>query len=225
MASPQRPAPPFGRRRRAGDQGGRGSRQRTGENGRAGMCGREQAGVQRPAGGGQARPEGARPGRRGPGRPEGARPAGGLGLCPTNRCYIPATRDAPTTGTVRHAERVVTIDDVRAIASVLPRSYEVIVADRVKFRVGRIVFLAFSRDEKTMGFGFPKEERELLVSSEPHKFQMPSTSDMRYNWAHVRLDAIDHDEMRELVLDAWQMVVPKKVAAEYLEHRPGAGPQ
>jgi hypothetical protein len=136
----------------------------------------------------------------------------------------PAYRDAPTTRTFRHAEGVVTIDDVRAVASDLPRSYEVIVADRVKFRVGRIVFLAFSRDEKTMGFGFPKEERELLVSSEPHKFQMPSASDMRYNWAHVRLEAIDHDEMRELVLDAWQMVVPKKVAAEYLERRPGTGP-
>ena len=194
---------------------GAGSRQRTGGNGRAGTCGRERAGVQLPAGTGPGRPEGAGPAGRG----------GGLGPCPTNRCYIPATRDAPTTGTVRHAEGVVTIDDVRAIASVLPRSYEVIVADRVKFRVGRIVFLAFSRDEKTMGFGFPKEERELLVSSEPHKFQMPSASDMRYNWAHVRLDAIDHDEMRELVLDAWQMVVPKKVAAEYLEHRPGTGPQ
>ena len=226
MASGQRPAPPFGRRRRAGDQGGSGQpatdrRERAGGDVRAGT-GRGAAAGRRgpgPAGGGQARPEGARPAG------TGARPAGGLGLCPTNRCYIPATRDTPTTGTVRHAEGVVTIDDVRAIASALPRSYEVIVADRVKFRVGRIVFLAFSRDEKTMGFGFPKEERELLVSSEPHKFQMPSASDMRYNWAHVRLDAIDHDEMRELVLDAWQMVVPKKVAAEYLEHRPGAGPQ
>ena len=86
----------------------------------------------------------------------------------------------------------------------------------VKFRVGRIVYLAFSRDESVMGFAFPKEEREVLVSSEPAKFHMPSTSDMRYNWAHVRLDAIDDEEMRELVLDAWQMVVPKKVAAEYL---------
>ena len=74
-----------------------------------------------------------------------------------------------------------------------------------------------------MGFGFPKEERELLVSSEPDKFKMPSASDMRYNWVHVWLDAIGHDEMRELVLDAWQMVVPKKVAAEYLRavSRPG----
>jgi hypothetical protein len=33
----------------------------------------------------------------------------------------------------------------------------------------------------------------------------------------VRLDAIDADEMRELVLDAWAMVVPARVAAEYLE--------
>ena len=88
---------------------------------------------------------------------------------------------------------MVTIDDVRALASELPRSYEAVVADRVKFRVGRIVYLAFSRDETVMGFGFPKEERELLVSSEPDKFKMPSASDMRYNWVHVWLDAIGHD--------------------------------
>ena len=126
---------------------------------------------------------------------------------------------------VRQADGVVTIDDVRALASRLPRAYEVVVADRVKFRVGRIVFLAFSRDEKIMGFGFPKEERESLVLSEPGKFKMPSASDMRYNWVHARLDALDEAEMRELVLDAWQMVVPKKVAAEYLEGPPGSGPR
>ena len=80
-----------------------------------------------------------------------------------------------------------TIDDVRAVASGLPRSYEVLVRDRVKFRVGRIVYLAFSRDETIMGFGFPKEERELLVSSEPVKFQMPGRSDLRYNWVEARL--------------------------------------
>ncbi len=111
---------------------------------------------------------------------------------------------------------MVTIDDVRAVASPLPRSYEVLVRDRVKFRVGRIVYLAFSRDETVMGFAFPKEERQLLVASEPRKFQMPSQSDLRYNWAHVRLETIERAEMRELVLDAWRMVVPKKVVAEYL---------
>ena len=86
---------------------------------------------------------------------------------------------------------MVTIDDVRAVASTLPRSTEVLVHDRVKFRVGRIVYLAFSRDETQLGFAFPKEEREALVASEPGKFLMPSRGDMRYHWVEVRLDAID----------------------------------
>ncbi len=111
---------------------------------------------------------------------------------------------------------MVTIDDVRALALTLPRSYEALVRDRVKFRVGRIVYLAFSRDETFMGFGFPKEEREALVESEPDKFLMPKASDLRYNWVVVRLDAIDVDEMRELVLDAWRMAVPKGVARAHL---------
>ena len=111
---------------------------------------------------------------------------------------------------------MVTIDDVRELALSLPRTTEALVRDRVKFRVGRIVYIAFSRDEKQMGFAFPKDEREALVSSEPHKFLMPATSDLRYNWVEVRVDVIDHDEMRELVVDAWRMVVPKRVAAEHL---------
>ena len=110
-----------------------------------------------------------------------------------------------------------TIEAVRELALSLPRSYEALVHDRVKFRVGRIVYLAFSRDETVMGFAFPKEEREALVRSEPEKFMMPSRSDLRYNWVLVRLAAIDASEMRELVLDAWRMVVPKRVAAAYDE--------
>ena len=110
---------------------------------------------------------------------------------------------------------MVTIDDVRAVVTSLPRSYEVVVGDRVKFRVGRIVYLAFSRDESEMGFAFPKEEREALVASEPEKFMMPSQADMRYHWVDVRMAAIDRTEMHELVVDAWRMVVPKRVAAEY----------
>jgi hypothetical protein len=108
---------------------------------------------------------------------------------------------------------MVTIDDVRRIALSLPRTEEHLIQDRVKFRVGRIVYVAFSRDEKIMGFGFPKDERDALVAAEPDKFLMPRTSDLRYHWVCVRLAAIDADEMRELVIDAWRMVVPKRVAA------------
>ena len=110
----------------------------------------------------------------------------------------------------------VTIDDVRELALSLPRSYEALVRDRVKFRVGRIVYLAFSRDETLMGFAFPKEERAALVASEPDRFLLPKPSDLRYHWVVARLAALDREEMGEIVVDAWRMVVPKSVAAAHL---------
>lgn len=111
---------------------------------------------------------------------------------------------------------MVTADDVRRVALSLPRTEEKLVRDRVKFRIGRIVYLALSPDEKSMGFAFPKEERADLVASEPDKFQMPIPSDERYNWVRVTLAALDQDELEELVIDAWRMCVPKKVAADHL---------
>jgi len=109
----------------------------------------------------------------------------------------------------------VTVDDVLTYARDFERSYVAVVHGRIKLRVRQIVYVAFSRDETTMGFGFPKDERPALVASDPERFFMPRQSDMRFHWVEVRLAAIDLTEMRELVLDAWRMVVPKKVAAAY----------
>lgn len=109
-----------------------------------------------------------------------------------------------------------TIEAVRELALSLPRSYEALIQGRIKFKVGQIVYVAFSRDEELMGFAFPKEEREAIIAGEPDKFVLPRTSDLRYNWLEVRLAAIDDDEMTELVQDAWRMVVPKSVAAARL---------
>jgi len=114
-------------------------------------------------------------------------------------------------------DEMVTADDVRRFAVSLPRTEQKLIRDQVKFRVGRIVYIAISRDEASMGFAFPKEERAGLIASEPHKFFPPSASDERYNWVQVWLGAIDEAEMRELVVEAWRMVVPKKVAAAYGE--------
>ena len=110
---------------------------------------------------------------------------------------------------------MVTVEQVRAFAGGLPRSSEGLVRGQVKFRIGRIVWLALSRDGSTMGFAFPKELRNALVEGDPEKFSLPSQSDLRYHWAHVLLGAIDEEEMRELVEDAWAFCVPKRVAEEY----------
>lgn len=111
---------------------------------------------------------------------------------------------------------MVTADDVRALALSLPRTTEGLVRDSVKFRVGRLVYLTLSPDEEIMGFAFPKEARAGLVAAEPEKFLMPDRSDLRYNWVQVRLAALDQAELRELVVDAWRMCVPKRVAAQHL---------
>jgi hypothetical protein len=111
---------------------------------------------------------------------------------------------------------MVTIDDVRRVALALPRAYEALVGDRVKFRVGRIVFVAFSRDEQQMGFGFPRDERAALVASAPDTFLMPSKGDLRYQWVEARMANLDPNEMRELVTDAWRMCVPARLARAHL---------
>ncbi len=103
----------------------------------------------------------------------------------------------------------VTVDDVLAYAADFERSYVAVVHGRMKLRVGKIVYVAFSRDETVMGFAFPKLERDALIGSDPETFQLPRQSDLRFNWVHARLDRLDHDEMREFVLDAWGMVVPR----------------
>ena len=108
----------------------------------------------------------------------------------------------------------ITVDDVRRIALALPRATEGLVRDSVRFRVGRLVFLAFSPDEKFMGFAYPKEERDALVGSDPERFLLPQQSDLRYNWVAARTDALDISELREIVVEAWRMCVPKKVSGE-----------
>jgi hypothetical protein len=111
---------------------------------------------------------------------------------------------------------MITAADVRAVALSLPRTEEHLIRDYIKFRVGKIVYASVSPDELTMGFGFPKEQRAALIASEPDKFALPRLSDQRFHWVHARMAALGPDEMRELVIDAWRMVIPKKIAAAHL---------
>jgi hypothetical protein len=119
---------------------------------------------------------------------------------------------------------VALLDDVRSLGTELERSVPVYVRGRLKFRVQQLVYVAFSLDERVMGFAFPKEERAGLVASDPLTFSLPRESDLRFNWVHADLAALDPAEARELVVDAWRMVVPQKLARAYdLAHPAGPG--
>ncbi|MEJ7833015.1 MAG: MmcQ/YjbR family DNA-binding protein [Nocardioides sp.] len=102
-----------------------------------------------------------------------------------------------------------TVDDVRRVGLALPRTYERMVRNRWKLKVKQIVYVAFSRDEQAMGFGFPKAERDALIENDPETFFLPPTGDLRYQWVCAHLPRLDSTEMRELVVEAWRMCVPK----------------
>ncbi|WFE40829.1 MmcQ/YjbR family DNA-binding protein [Micromonospora sp. WMMD998] len=111
---------------------------------------------------------------------------------------------------------MVTVADVRALARTLPRSSEHLIRDQVRFRVGAIVYVAFSRDETTMGFAYPKEQRDGLIGAEPDLFFLPRASEQRFNWVCCHLNRLDHEHMTELVTEAWRMVVPRFLARQRL---------
>jgi hypothetical protein len=117
---------------------------------------------------------------------------------------------------------MVTVHDIRAVALSLPRTEEHLIRDRVKFRVGKIVYAAISPDETIMGFGFPREERAALIAAEPERFLLAQASDQRYNWVDARMASLSTAEMREFITDAWRMVVPKRLAAAHLGLEPPA---
>lgn len=112
---------------------------------------------------------------------------------------------------------MITAADVREVAMSLPRTEEHLIRDHVKFRVGKIVYASISPDETRLGFGFPKEERAAMIDSRPDTFLWPKLSDQRFQWIIARMSALGRDEMRELIVEAWRMVVPKKVAAAHLD--------
>ena len=109
-----------------------------------------------------------------------------------------------------------TVEAVRELALSLPRTTEHLVQDRIKLRVGRLVYVAFSRDERFMGFAYPKDERDALVASDPATYLLPRPSDLRYQWAAARVAALSDEAMRRHVTEAWSMVVPAFLVRETL---------
>lgn len=105
-------------------------------------------------------------------------------------------------------------DAVYEFGAALPRTDAVVVHGRRKLRVKSLVYVALSRDETLMGFAFSRLEREALIASAPAVFSLPRESDLRFNWAVARLAGLAEDEARELVFDAWAMVVPRFLERE-----------
>lgn len=76
--------------------------------------------------------------------------------------------------------------------------------------------LACVRDDGALVVRVDKEERAVLLEAAPDRFFI--TSHYRnYPSMLVRLDRIERDELRELLVDAWLMQAPKRLRAKHAE--------
>jgi hypothetical protein len=115
-----------------------------------------------------------------------------------------------------------TEDDVRRIALSLPETTEKPWYGSPGFRVRDKGFLRL-RDEAEGGlvvFVADEGEKEALLASDPTKFFTTPHYD-GHAIVLVQLDAIDEDELAELITESWRLKAPKRVLQAYDEAHPG----
>jgi hypothetical protein len=59
-------------------------------------------------------------------------------------------------------------------------------------------------------------ERDALIGAEPDVYSAWWSSG-RFGWVRVRLDLVEPDEARELVVEAWRLTAPKRMVRAYDE--------
>jgi hypothetical protein len=111
---------------------------------------------------------------------------------------------------------VVGWDDVGEIALSFPE-VEVSGDDRVAFRVRGKIFAwaARERDGGGLGIRVDRDEKQLILDSNPDVY---FTSPHYDGWpgVQIRLEAVDREELRMRLEDAWLVQAPKKLAAAYV---------
>jgi hypothetical protein len=111
---------------------------------------------------------------------------------------------------------VVGWDDVGEIALSFPE-VEVSGDDRVAFRVRGKIFAwaARERDGGGLGIRVDRDEKQLILYSNPVVY---FTSPHYDGWpgVQIRLEAVDREELRMRLEDAWLIQAPKKLAAAYV---------
>jgi len=103
---------------------------------------------------------------------------------------------------------VATWDDIRAVARALPGVQETNLHGEPWFTVGSRGFVQGWRGRVVMKLD--KSRQELLFEARPGVFSPMNAGRLRWSW--VEIEALDADEIADLVTEAWRQVVPKRVS-------------
>jgi hypothetical protein len=117
--------------------------------------------------------------------------------------------------TVGHNRTMATEDDARHIALSLPATTEKPSYGTPGFRVKDRLFARIHQLPETLVVWVPDMvEKEALLASSPDRFFETPHYD-GYPMVLVHLDAIEVDELTEVITDSWRARAPRRLLAEY----------
>ena len=103
---------------------------------------------------------------------------------------------------------------LRELALGLPGAQERETWGHPTFRVRDKIFVILGDDGSTARLKATPADQAELVAADPETFGVASHVG-RYGWVTVRLDRVDPDEMRELVVEAWRRTAPARAVAAF----------
>lgn len=108
-------------------------------------------------------------------------------------------------------------ETIRELALALPDAEE-IAGERVSFRVSGKLFAWMSRerDGSTLAVRVDREEKHMLLESRPDLYFVTEHY-ANYPAVLVHLDAIEVEELRERIEDAWLIQAPRALGRAFLD--------
>jgi hypothetical protein len=110
---------------------------------------------------------------------------------------------------------VVSWDEVRALALELPEVEERTTWGSPAFAVRGKTFAGKSRHEGAIWTRCDREERPLLVESNPEAYRLTPHFAKSPAYLLIWLEHATRDDVRERLIDAWLLQAPKRLAAQY----------
>ena len=101
----------------------------------------------------------------------------------------------------------------RSFALSLPEAVELPHFERASFRVRKRIFATLRASDGMAVLKLPREEQAALVAMHPEVYA--STPWGHQGWTSVDLDRADPVELRELIVEAWRGVAPKRLVAAH----------
>ena len=81
------------------------------------------------------------------------------------------------------------------------------------FKVRKKLFARMQEEGGVLVVKVDRDEREALIESEPEVYFVTPHYE-NYGYVLVRLEAVERDQLREILADSWRLAAPRKLHKE-----------